>query len=528
MGLTTSYVWQGRRQSEVSAMIRHEARSVEEQQGVKRRHANPLIDAARTGENRVLVNDGQGGFKLADSVDEISEAFERRLAQRKAGKGRSSPRKIRSDSNTAALFVLQLDPEFTGPCEGMSPEKRAEVERLHQVMIDQVVERMGQQNVISVSHHWDETNPHVHIICTAMTPDDRVAYYQAVGNDGKRSDWAAHHDAMREALRDSGYDATFERVGQGRKGESLTMYKQQMDQQHAAADELGSEWVRLDQWDTRLDNRDKRFDAWRGEKEQEFKARNASLNQEVAKLDQAWEALDERERVIVDAEAMLERDREDARERKSQAARELAEATQKREAAQQAADTAVDEAVAAWQRDELPKMKAAAKVDAEAEAKDAASSITHDAETKAAEMIEDAEAQARLRAVQEGERLKREAEDEAKAKLEEAQEQAAEVVANAEKRAKAKLEAAEDERKSAQAQGWNAGFAEAKKAVDAICEDFRVSLNKDRLDVRYRSVNEAIATRQAQGPGPLTPEDEDERDKGGGSGSGSGSGDYGE
>lgn len=270
MGLTTSYVWQGRRQSEVSAMIRHEARSVEEQQGVKRRHSNPLIDAARTGENRVLVNDGQGGFKLADSVDEISEAFERRLAQRKAGKGRSSPRKIRSDSNTAALFVMQLDPEFTGPCEGMSPEKRAEVERLHQVMIDQVVERMGQQNVISVSHHWDETNPHVHIICTAMTPDDRVAYYQAVGNDGKRSDWAAHHDAMREALRDSGYDATFERVGQGRKGESLTMYKQQMDQQRAAEAEIDQEWIAFD-------NQTGMFESWKAESDYDLAARSNKL-----------------------------------------------------------------------------------------------------------------------------------------------------------------------------------------------------------------------------------------------------------
>lgn len=487
MGLTTSYVWQGRRQSEVSAMIRHEARSVEEQQGVKRRHANPLIDAARTGENRVLVNDGQGGFKLADSVEEISEAFERRLAQRKVGKGRSSPRKIRRDSNTAALFVLQLDPEFTGPCEGMSPEKRAEVERLHQVMIDQVVERMGQQNVISVSHHWDETNPHVHIICTAMTPDDRVAYYQAVGNDGKRSDWAAHHDAMREALRDSGYDATFERVGQGRKGESLTMYKQQMDQQHAAADELGSEWVRLDEWDKRLDNRDKRFDAWRGEKEQEFKARNASLNQEVAKLDQAWEALDERERAIVDAETVLERDLADAREKGSQASKELAQASQIRQEAKQAADAAVDEAVAAWERDELPRLRRKAVEDAEAEA----DSIKQDAAAHARETVDAANQEAerlRQQTRTECERLRREARD----LREQADADAAQARADA---AQTRADA-EQVRKEARQQGWLAGFDEGRQVIDEIADEFRNDLTADRFNPQFQSVNFKIRKQQ--------------------------------
>lgn len=504
MGLTTSYVWQGRRQSEVSAMIRHEARSVEEQQGVKRRHSNSLIDAARTGENRVLVNDGQGGFKLADSVDEISEAFERRLAQRKAGKGRSSPRKIRSDSNTAALFVLQLDPEFTGPCEGMAPEKRAEVERLHQVMIDQVVERMGQQNVISVSHHWDETHPHVHIICTAMTPDDRVAYYQAVGNDGKRSDWAAHHDAMRQALRDSGYDATFERVGQGRKGETLTMFKQQMDQQRAAADEIGSEWISLDERDKRFDGwrarverrfqeRDKRFEAWRGEVEREFQARDAGMKQEAEKWQKKWEALGGRERMIVEVEELVAQELEDARETKLQASEALAEATQMREAAEQAADTAVGEAVAAWERDELPRLRRKAVEDAEAKA----SSIKQDAEEQAKAAVEAAQKQV-------------------EAAVKAAQEQAAEIIADAKEQAEAKRQAAYDE-------GWKKGFSNAEAKVEEICNDFRVRLQKDVLQEEKQSVHEKVQRDQAARGGtlPEPPEQPKKKKPGGG-------GDYGD
>lgn len=484
MGLTTSYVWQGRRQSEVSAMIRHEARSVEEQQGVKRRHANPLIDAARTGENRVLVNDGQGGFKLADSVEEISEAFERRLAQRKAGKGRSSPRKIRSDSNTAALFVLQLDPEFTGPCEGMSPEKRAEVERLHQVMIDQVVERMGQQNVISVSHHWDETNPHVHIICTAMTPDDRVAYYQAVGNDGKRSDWAAHHDAMREALRDSGYDATFERVGQGRKGETLTMYKRQMDQQRAAEAKIDQEWIAFD-------NQTGMFESWKAESDYDLAARSNKLEDRSKELENLRKLLDARERALGDREAEVERDRREVDEMKAQvssamsdASKELEtarlEASQVLQEAQQAAGTAVDEAVAAWERDELPRLRRKAVEDAEADA----DSIKQDAEAHALETVDAAE--------QEAERLRQQTRAECERLRREAQESRDQADADA---AQTRADA-ERVRDAARQQGWQAGFDKGREVIDEIAAEYENDLIADRFKDQYQSVNFKMRKRQ--------------------------------
>lgn len=469
MGLTTSYVWQGRRQSEVSAMIRHEARSVEEQQGVKRRHSNSLIDAARTGENRVLVNDGQGGFKLADSVEEISEAFERRLAQRKAGKGRSSPRKIRSDSNTAALFVLQLDPAFTGPCEGMPPEKRADVERLHQVMIDQVVERMGAKNVISVSHHWDETHPHVHIICTAMTPDDRVAYYQAVGNDGKRSDWAAHHDAMRKALRDGGYDATFERVGQGRKGETLTMYKQQMDQQLAVEEEQDREWIRLGDMEVNVTS-------WQGAMEDEFRKRAEELDRERKAVTAMREEVDGRARAVAKAEDQVARDREDVSDKLSQATTALDEAEQTRDAAEreaaqmrqqasQAAAVAVDEAVGAWERDEMPRLRRKVVKNAE----DEADAIMQEAQERARQVIDGGQ--------QRAQRLLKQAQLEREQLLQEAQEM-------------------RDQADAALKTGWQQGFDQASQAVDEIVDEFRNDLVSDRLQERYQSVSMKIRKRQ--------------------------------
>lgn len=240
MGLTTSYVWRGYKPHAVSPLINHDARSVEQENGIYRKHSNTMIDPTRTHLNEVLVNDGQGGFKLAETTQEIKDAFNARLDQRKPVNGKQ--RKIRCDSMTMVSFILQLDPDFTGECKDMTPEKREEVDRLLNVMIDEVIERMGAKNVIQISKHWDETHPHVHIECVAMTMDDRVRYRDAVGLNGAPCKWELHHDVMRERLRENGYDATDERVGEGRKGVKLSIYKKAMDQQDAIVGEA-SRWA---------------------------------------------------------------------------------------------------------------------------------------------------------------------------------------------------------------------------------------------------------------------------------------------
>lgn len=488
MGWTTSYVWQGRKSSEVSGMIRHEARSVEESQGIQRRHSNVDIDASRTGDNRVLVNDGAGGFKPADSVDEIQDAFDMRIGQRRVEKGRSAPRAIRRGSNTAVLFVLQLDPEFTGPCAGMSAEKRAEVERLHQVMIDEVVERMGQQNVISISHHWDETNPHVHIICTAMTPDDRVAYYQAVGKNGEKCDWGLHHDPMRERLRDNGYDATFERVGKGRKGERLTMFKQQKDQQRAVEDELDREWIRLDGAEGDLAS-------WRGLMDDEFRERAEELDRERKAVTAMREELDESARAVAKAEDQVARDREGVSDKLSQATTALDEAEQMRDAAEreaaqmrqqaeQAAAVAVDEAVGAWERDEMPSLRRKVVKNAE----DEADAIMQEAQEGARQVIDGGQqrAQRLLKQAQlEREQLRQEAQE----MLDQADAEAQQIRAEARRARDAALE-----------KGWQEGFDQASQAVDEIVDKFRNDLVSDRLKERYQSVSMKIRKRQQSAP----------------------------
>lgn len=233
MAYTSVYNWNGYKANSLHWEFAHDARHIEDPQG-KRKRSNENIDKARSAANRVLVNDGQGGFRPATSMDELHEAFHRRLGQRKGVKNRDgeiAQRKIRSDTNVATQFVVHLDPKFTGLASEVldDPARRAEIERYHQVMIDEVVKRMGYDNVIYIAHHWDEKTPHVHIMCTSMTPDNRVQYRHALGRNGKPERWETFHDEMRQALIDAGFETDFERVSEGRRHLEPQIFKQVMD-----------------------------------------------------------------------------------------------------------------------------------------------------------------------------------------------------------------------------------------------------------------------------------------------------------
>lgn len=235
MGYTTTYHWGGYKAGDVDRLMNHDGRNIEDPAG-KRKRANAEIDRSRFGDNRVMVNDGQGGFREAQFIEELREAFDRRLGERAGVKQRDGTikqRAVRVDSNVAVQFILQLDPEFTGPCVGMSDDKRKEVEQLHGIMLDELKRRIGAENIVYVAHHWDETNPHMHVMAVPMTKDNRVHYRQAMGKDGKGCDWSVHHDDMRRVLFDVGYEADFERVSDGRNHLEVGEFKEARDEAKA-------------------------------------------------------------------------------------------------------------------------------------------------------------------------------------------------------------------------------------------------------------------------------------------------------
>lgn len=550
---------------------------------------NPNIVPADSHLNVAMVNDGAGGFEQCTDREQVLNYGDARAAKVR--------RKMQERTFETTLITFHLPktmceeiPDFYPRVDAAGNQRvdkdgnelvraryvardRDEALRYFNDGIAYLAEHVlwgGYDAIHGFDINFDESTPHIQIMADTFAPHPEhegalracnqqmwgshkeVRYPEDAGDKaGKqmssRAKMRAYQQGMREYMHGLGYPVELELSARHEEKLSKESFMQLRDREAvvaadaeyvAAADiELTGREGLLDERTAQVEDREDhaaRYKGWLDARADDNDADMAALVTRAQKLDAREKKVQAREDAAAAKGQEATRALAAAKRKEDRAGKVLQDAREEAETivkqAKDEAATAVDNALQVWQRDELPRIKRKA----EDEANNEASNITRDAENKAAEAVAKAETQARLRAVQEGERLKREAEDEAEAKLEEAQakleeaqEQAAEVVANAEKWAKAKLEAAEDERKSAQAQGWNAGFAEAKKAVDAICEDFRVSLNKDRLDVRYRSVNEAIATRQAQGPGPLTPENEDERDKGG-NGSGSGGGDYGE
>lgn len=166
------------KQGGAGGVMRHAIRSVEEEHGIFRDHSNENIDAQRTSENVVLVNDGQGGFKKADTPQEAMQHRKSRLALR------ADKRKLRSNQNTHMETLLQLDSEFAGSSEEYLSDAKGtadETRRLLQVLTDHVVDKVGQENVNYIALHVDETSPHVQIGWTPLADDGSLDFRKILG-----------------------------------------------------------------------------------------------------------------------------------------------------------------------------------------------------------------------------------------------------------------------------------------------------------------------------------------------------------
>lgn len=245
-GWTTSYRWEPHKRRDLGATAKHDVRNVEEQAGIKAGHENYLIRGWLTGSNVSLLNDGQGGFRRLESLSEVGEYLDARLEQvpnfYTKKDGTRVTRKRREDATVFTEVVLELDPMFMREeglseeqyvnmteaefharpafLEHASPDRVEEVKCLLEVMVDEVVEDYGQENVVAVFWHWDETNPHVQLIGVPVAEDGSLSYSSKFGVKGNktasRKKYSERHDRMRTRLRKAGDDATFERVSTGK------------------------------------------------------------------------------------------------------------------------------------------------------------------------------------------------------------------------------------------------------------------------------------------------------------------------
>lgn len=249
---TTSYTWKGYRKSEATRLIAHDARDVEEEQGKVRSHSNQLIRPEWTARNVTLMNDGAGNLVPMTSVEDAHAYMEKLLGElqntRTLKDGRVVKVKHREDANALVGFVLQLDPRMTrDPSKSdewydaltdaeykalppdiatMSDEKIEETEHYLQVMLDEVIERMGVENIVSVSTHWDESHPHIQVYAVPAV-DGKLSYTKKFGGGSKEASQQLYreaHDRMRQRLIEAGYDATMDRLAR-RPHEALRDFK---------------------------------------------------------------------------------------------------------------------------------------------------------------------------------------------------------------------------------------------------------------------------------------------------------------
>lgn len=218
------------------AALSHALRSLEDDQ--EHAHGKPNIDAARIGDNVVMLPDGSGGLRpagpggsvesvLDDLHDRVSHARggTRRVKDKKTGETKTVDVALRSDATEAVEFIIQLDPEYTGAVVDMDDDQQADAREKMYVMVDEIRSQTGPENTIAVAEHWDETSPHIQMFVVPVDETGTLVGTRIMGE--KKGDWSWFHDRLRYRLREVGYDATFDRVAGGATHENLKAYKAQ-------------------------------------------------------------------------------------------------------------------------------------------------------------------------------------------------------------------------------------------------------------------------------------------------------------
>lgn len=226
MSYTISHRQAGVTRADVKGLIRHEYRDVDRHNGKETEHSNERIVPSRTPLNHsVMFRDGEE-IPLGSS-DQIIEELDRRLES--AGGTRTNPKtgetvrtKVRKDAKVVRNIILQLDPDFTRSSEHLTSDgvgqKHYEKVMTHlNEMIDYYGEVYGRHNLLAASLHLDERSPHIHLQVTPIDEKGRVRQSSFIEDGrGKESGLAKNDRAIRQYMRDRGYDADPEPTGANR------------------------------------------------------------------------------------------------------------------------------------------------------------------------------------------------------------------------------------------------------------------------------------------------------------------------
>lgn len=251
--------------------LRHVARDVDKSNGCELEHKNKNIDPERTEWNETYVSDGNGDFRACEYVDEIMDALNDRLSAVK--------KPLRKDATVLRPLIVQIDPDW---CKTASDD---EIEQAADDMLDWCRETFGRDNIIYVSEHLDEDNPHLHVGFCPVTDDGRLAQKDWFRGPGTLK---LMHDDFRQHMRDRGYDIMTERKKPGK-------YARRMSE-----DEY-KDYAELCKRSEELDDRERSVEA----RERAVSASEAHIAAKRLKVDRDSEALlkklDEADRLVDDA-----------------------------------------------------------------------------------------------------------------------------------------------------------------------------------------------------------------------------------
>lgn len=197
--------------------VKHIGRDLDRANGVEQKHSNKGIDASRTHLNRTMVSDGQGGWKKAQSTDEMLAAVEARLADVKPQVLKNGTVKsMRKDAVVIRPLILQIDPEwFKEHCPDWKEtgDLGPEGDRLHDEVLKWAANEFGAQNLPFYSLHLDEWSPQIQLGFVPVTDDGRLA--QGEFFKGRES-LGRMHTEFRAHMRAAGHDVSKERVTKDR------------------------------------------------------------------------------------------------------------------------------------------------------------------------------------------------------------------------------------------------------------------------------------------------------------------------
>ena len=171
-------------------------------------HSNETIDADLTCNNQSLYyNQEKQCFEKCTDISQIENSLKQRLSTVK--------KPLRKDAVICRGIILQLDPQWYED-NGYDPENTTNAD-----MVQWACETFGEQNIIGLSIHEDETNPHIHILFAPVTEDGRLSQKDWFKNPASLRQM---HEDFKKHMKQKGYDISFDKQPK-RKHMSVDEYK---------------------------------------------------------------------------------------------------------------------------------------------------------------------------------------------------------------------------------------------------------------------------------------------------------------